>query len=984
MTMNVSAKRGKGPRVTRAGIDQDTFPFHKLSVDGAKIAQSIISPLPDPNFAMSRAKDPLKEDMDLTNSLKTYSTKKSSTSFDSDDLGTISSSEISKPESKSKSTVSDKYSAEGSKSRRSEKDQYYDNLSSPEIQRKESYSVEDPGSFTYSTKFVEDPNYKHNGSQESVSNLQMKIPALKEHLDEKETEYTLRKTSKASLTTRSTLSSNPLSSPSPSGRSVDPEAKHMSGIFRRANIINPNLSDGPDSTSDSSYYEETLADSYYEVPDSPRATKCESFSDGETNSGWESGVGSSLNDTLHSPPKIGHSLSGSTGQPQRVGPDGTLHMSPKLRKEFLNHANLVKYPLSPAKTGGNDIGVVVNELGNRDPDGDIYNEDANSTHGEIMRPTPDESNNRSSFGNLSNDSQNLSSGRSNNAKSKSNSNHSKDNSSMVNNNESYESSSSSSSSSSEENVSMSNDESMEEVSLEESVESASTKRSVPHFNPFPSYHLLRFMSAMIALVVIGLIAGLTYYFWEKSSLDPLRPTGLEPEQPLAGASPVVPNGDDLASVVRVPSDQELLDLFTSVVGEKAQLMATSAGQASNWMLNVDPGKTLVARSNDAWIQRYLLVLTYFSTTFNLSTSWLSCNPPDSGDPNSSDECKFTLPTELPGGRVIYDLVPSHRWLSAADECQWGGVACSKTVIDEVDTNEPQAVGSTMWVTTSMRRLAVTSIVLADQYLKGVIVTELSILPELQILDLSHNDLKGTLSASFRSLETLKLQYNEIEGSIPANFFDDKSVMKELNIGSNYFTGTIPSDVGLASQITDLYLFNNQFVGTIPVLGNMPLINFQAQENAFTGIMPFNYYIGDTWPDTLREWWAYDNQLTGSLSDNIGFLTSLEDLRVNNNYFTGSIPESIVDLQRMFRFDVNANKLTGTVPEGIGDLPSLRDVRLQFNSLTGVVPTSLCYRESMELLEADCLASGVFNEEPQTDCFCCTTCCNPQLGQCQYY
>merc|ERR1712176_1233086 len=178
-------------------------------------------------------------------------------------------------------------------------------------------------------------------------------------------------------------------------------------------------------------------------------------------------------------------------------------------------------------------------------------------------------------------------------------------------------------------------------------------------------------------------------------------------------------------------------------------------------------------------------------------------------------------------------------------------------------------------------------------------------------------------------------------------------------------------------------FDNKFTGRIPVLGNMPLINFRAQGNQFTGMLPFDYSYAGTWADTLREWWVYDNRLTGSLSESLGFLTSLEDLRLNNNNLSGSIPDSITDLQRLFRFDAQSNALVGTVPEDIGTLPVLRDLRLQFNNLDGLIPTSLCFLESMEVLEADCLSPQV-SEEPKTDCYCCTTCCNPYVMECQYY
>eukprot|EP00536_Pseudo-nitzschia_multiseries_P012873 jgi/Psemu1/244936/estExt_Genewise1.C_5130003 len=226
------------------------------------------------------------------------------------------------------------------------------------------------------------------------------------------------------------------------------------------------------------------------------------------------------------------------------------------------------------------------------------------------------------------------------------------------------------------------------------------------------------------------------------------------------------------------------------------------------------------------------------------------------------------------------------------------------------------------------------------------------------------------------------------GTIPSNFFDDQNIMKELNIGSNSMSGTIPDRVGFASQITGLFLFQNEFTGTIPLLGKMPLITFQAQGNKLSGMIPFDYDFGGAWGSTLTTWWAFDNALTGSISENLGFLSSLEDFRVQGNQLTGTIPASIQELTRMFRFEVQSNLLEGTVPNGIGNLPVLRDVRLQYNSFTGVVPTGLCFLTSMELLQADCLGrpDNAFELEgtPEIECYCCTTCCNAAAKECVTY
>lgn len=510
--------------------------------------------------------------------------------------------------------------------------------------------------------------------------------------------------------------------------------------------------------------------------------------------------------------------------------------------------------------------------------------------------------------------------------------------------------------------------------------SFSAEKEVLRSSPFPSKRLLVCLVFVIALAAIGLVAGLTFFFWERSPIDPICP----PDDfccmnPSACAEFVDENS---LNSIPPPTDEELLNLFESVAGEAVRSEFTSAGMAAKWMLNEDPGKLGTYRSDDGWIQRYLLVYTYYATTLNRSTSWKSCNPLTEQEKklNDSDTCMFTQPTELPGGNVVYDLVPSYRWLSGADECQWGGVACGATVVEEIDIGTTDS-GSSVPIKSTFRRLAVTSIVLAGQELKGSLVTELTKLPMLQVLDLSHNGLQGSISANYGSLHTLRLQYNAIQGKIPRDLFFEQSLMKELNVGANMMTGTIPAEIGLSSTLTDIYLFGNQFSGSIPHLGNMPLVKFHGQGNAFTGVLPFDYDFGGAWVDSLREWWVYDNKLTGSISDNLGFISNLEDIRINKNHLTGSIPESISELQQLFRFDVQSNKLTGSIPDSIGELPQLRDVFLQYNKFDGEVPSSLCLLESMELLEADCLA---FVGAPPTECYCCTTCCNPGLGGCKVY
>jgi Leucine-rich repeat (LRR) protein len=280
------------------------------------------------------------------------------------------------------------------------------------------------------------------------------------------------------------------------------------------------------------------------------------------------------------------------------------------------------------------------------------------------------------------------------------------------------------------------------------------------------------------------------------------------------------------------------------------------------------------------------------------------------------------------------------------------------------------------------------------------VTELVNLPELDSLDLSYNDLEGTLDPVFKGLQTLRLQSNLLSGSVPDNFFDNDSVMRLLNIGNNFMNGTLPNQVGLASQMTALYVFQNNFVGSIPNLGNMPLKIFHGQGNVFQGQLPFDLFFGN-WAETLQEWWAFDNQLTGTISTGLGLLQNLQDFRVGRNRFDGPLPQSMYDLTRLFRFevsenlltgsvdsaignlrnletfDVTYNELTGTLPEELGRIDTLEVVKTQFNLFSGTMPTDLCFQPSMEVLETDCRPE----DNPPVECFCCTSCCQRGTNQC---
>ncbi|XP_047952649.1 receptor like protein 22-like [Salvia hispanica] len=83
-----------------------------------------------------------------------------------------------------------------------------------------------------------------------------------------------------------------------------------------------------------------------------------------------------------------------------------------------------------------------------------------------------------------------------------------------------------------------------------------------------------------------------------------------------------------------------------------------------------------------------------------------------------------------------------------------------------------------------------------------------------------------------------------------------------------------------------------------------------------------------------------NKLSGSLPEEIGNMTSLIDLRLNNNVLSGPIPSTFVNQSRLFNLGLRSNNLSGEIPPSICNLRSLEVLYLSDNNLEGAIPDCL--------------------------------------------
>jgi len=103
---------------------------------------------------------------------------------------------------------------------------------------------------------------------------------------------------------------------------------------------------------------------------------------------------------------------------------------------------------------------------------------------------------------------------------------------------------------------------------------------------------------------------------------------------------------------------------------------------------------------------------------------------------------------------------------------------------------------------------------------------------------------------------------------------------ELLLFSNDLKGTIPSEIGLMTNLISLHLYNNELTGNIPAeIGNLTnLESLRLNTNQFYGSIPPE--IGNLFNlTTLR---LYNNQLSGCYSQNLLTLcTQLEVISSSN-------------------------------------------------------------------------------------------------------
>ncbi|KAL7212367.1 hypothetical protein ACSBR2_015117 [Camellia fascicularis] len=259
--------------------------------------------------------------------------------------------------------------------------------------------------------------------------------------------------------------------------------------------------------------------------------------------------------------------------------------------------------------------------------------------------------------------------------------------------------------------------------------------------------------------------------------------------------------------------------------------------------------------------------------------------------------------------------------------------------------------------------------------KGLIPEEIGELPNVRELVLSANNLMGAIPTSIfniSSLQIMSLTENNLSSNLPPSIKFWLPNLSILYLGVNKLTGIIPESISNASKLIDLDLGYNAFMGSIPKsLGNLRLLQFlnlqtnnltsgssssspelvfltslvnckdlkvlSINHNPLDGILPTT--IGNL-SASLEKFYAHSCGIKGNIPSEIGNISNLAFLNLQQNGLTGFIPSTIKALEKLQILDLSNNRLQGSIPDDICQLKNMGDLRLNQNELFGLIPECL--------------------------------------------
>ncbi|KAJ8772835.1 hypothetical protein K2173_028012 [Erythroxylum novogranatense] len=210
------------------------------------------------------------------------------------------------------------------------------------------------------------------------------------------------------------------------------------------------------------------------------------------------------------------------------------------------------------------------------------------------------------------------------------------------------------------------------------------------------------------------------------------------------------------------------------------------------------------------------------------------------------------------------------------------------------------------------------------------------LPDVALFHANSNFFSGTISSNIAKLPYLyefDISNNLFSGPFPTAVLGMDG-LTFLDIRFNFFTGSVPPKV-FTQNLEVLFLNDNSFTTTLPDnLGSTHILYLTLANNKLIGPLPTGIFKAFS---SLTEVLLLNNQITGCLPYEIGLLKATVVFDAGNNELVGPLPISLACLDNVEQLNFAGNQLFGMVPEEACKLPNLVNLSLSNNYFIEVGP-----------------------------------------------
>ncbi|QHO14368.1 hypothetical protein HN873_053584 [Arachis hypogaea] len=237
--------------------------------------------------------------------------------------------------------------------------------------------------------------------------------------------------------------------------------------------------------------------------------------------------------------------------------------------------------------------------------------------------------------------------------------------------------------------------------------------------------------------------------------------------------------------------------------------------------------------------------------------------------------------------------------------------------------------------------------IGNRFTKGKDLRSLADICSLMELSLMENNLDEELATILQNLSAgscsghsslfvLFLNMNQITGEFSGISTGFPSLI-QLSLAGNRLSGKIPEDITLPSKLESLSIGSNFLTGGIPKsFGDACLNSLSLNDNSLNEELPLivNHLSGRCAGNSLQELDLSTNRINGTLPDMSKLIPFLEVLKLNENNLRGTIQADYRFPSQLATLELDSNSLEGVISDShFANMSKLKYLSLSGNSLT---------------------------------------------------